>query len=163
MAKYIALLRGIAPMNPNMRNNKLREFFEGLGFRNVRTVISSGNVIFDPPAGGDSNNPGALEEKIEENLPQKLGFNSSTIIRSREQLLELEKKDFFKGKEDLPESRFNITFLKRAPFEVPFVVDTTQQGNTPNMMLEHEKKYGREITTRTWKTVLRILAAMEKE
>lgn len=41
--KYVALLRGIAPTNPNMRNDKLREVFEKPGFKNVQTVISSGN------------------------------------------------------------------------------------------------------------------------
>ena len=47
MRSYVALLRGIAPTNPKMRNNRLREVFEDLGFSNVRTVISSGNVLFE--------------------------------------------------------------------------------------------------------------------
>lgn len=42
MTTYVALLRGIVPLNPNMRNEKLRGVFEKLGFTNVRTVISSG-------------------------------------------------------------------------------------------------------------------------
>jgi len=32
--KYVALLRGIRPSVPNMRNEKLRELFEKLGFEN---------------------------------------------------------------------------------------------------------------------------------
>ena len=47
MIKYVALLRGIGPGNPNMRNDKLRSVFEKLGFSNVKTVISSGNVLFE--------------------------------------------------------------------------------------------------------------------
>jgi uncharacterized protein (DUF1697 family) len=47
--KYVALLRGIGPSNPNMRNEKLRGVFEKLGFDNVQTVISSGNVLFQTP------------------------------------------------------------------------------------------------------------------
>lgn len=31
MHRYAALLRGIGPGNPNMRNDKLRGVFEGLG------------------------------------------------------------------------------------------------------------------------------------
>jgi uncharacterized protein (DUF1697 family) len=50
--KYTALLRGIGPSNPNMRNEKLREVFQKLGFQNVQTVISSGNVLFESPARG---------------------------------------------------------------------------------------------------------------
>ena len=37
--RYVALLRGIGPTNPNMRNEKLRGFFEVLVFEDVQTVI----------------------------------------------------------------------------------------------------------------------------
>lgn len=43
---YAALLRGIGPGNPSMRNENLRSVCEGLGLEMVATVISSGNVIF---------------------------------------------------------------------------------------------------------------------
>ncbi|MBA3630747.1 MAG: DUF1697 domain-containing protein [Actinobacteria bacterium] len=51
MKSYVALLRGIGPSNPNMRNDRLRAVFEDLGFSNVRAVISSGNacLIAAPP------------------------------------------------------------------------------------------------------------------
>jgi hypothetical protein len=42
--RYVALLRGIMPTNPNMKGEKLKAVFEGLGFSNVHTVIASGNV-----------------------------------------------------------------------------------------------------------------------
>ncbi len=35
MRRYAALLRGIAPSNPNMTNDKLRGVFEGLGLEGV--------------------------------------------------------------------------------------------------------------------------------
>src|SRR3990167_7756479 len=47
MTTYVALLRGIGPINPNMRPAKLKWGFEEMGFKNVRTVISSGNVVFE--------------------------------------------------------------------------------------------------------------------
>ena len=47
MAKYVALLRGITPSNPKLRNEKLRNVFESLGYKNVVSVISSGNIIFE--------------------------------------------------------------------------------------------------------------------
>jgi hypothetical protein len=61
MKSYVALLRGIAPTNPNMRNDRLRGVFAELGFSNVRTVISSGNVLFET----DSSAVRALETKVE--------------------------------------------------------------------------------------------------
>ena len=42
MTRYVALLRGIAPMNPNTRDVKLRGASENLEFEHVKTVISSG-------------------------------------------------------------------------------------------------------------------------
>ncbi len=40
------------------------------------------------------------------------------------------------------------------------VTDLADSG-TPDLMVWLEKKFGKEITTRTWKTVKRILKAME--
>jgi hypothetical protein len=39
------------------------------------------------------------------------------------------------------------------------VIDLTS-AKTPDLMIWLEKKFGKEITTRTWKTVERILNAM---
>jgi uncharacterized protein (DUF1697 family) len=36
---YAALLRGISPTNPNMKNENLIRVFEDSGFQNVRTVF----------------------------------------------------------------------------------------------------------------------------
>jgi len=47
MATYVALLRGITPSNPNMRNEELRSVFGDIGFENVQSVISSGNILFE--------------------------------------------------------------------------------------------------------------------
>jgi uncharacterized protein (DUF1697 family) len=177
MAKYVALLRGIAPANPNMRNDKLRGVFEKLGFENVKTVISSGNVVFECP----SRSIRKLEERIEKALPEELGFKSTTIIRSYGQLQKLVDKNPFKGMEHSQKSSLNVTFLKkksRTDIKFPHkiedrdyellemydgaicsVIDLTS-AKTPDLMVWLEKKFGKEITTRTWKTVERILKAM---
>ena len=179
MTRYVALLRGIAPTNPNMRNDKLRGVFEKLGFANVKTVISSGNVIFESP----SRSIRKLEERIENALPEQLGFSSTTIIRSQGQLQNLVDTNPFKGMEHSQKSSLNVTFLKKKrkidinfPYEVDnrdytllgaydgalcSVIDLTG-ARTPDLMLWLEKQFGKEITTRTWKTVERILQAMEQ-
>ena len=178
MTKYVALLRGIAPLNPNMRNDKLRGVFEKLGFANVKTVISSGNVVFESP----SRNIKKLEETVEKALPEQLGFTSTTIIRSKDQLQKLVDKNPFEGMEHSQKSSLNVTFLKnktstdtKFPYNVDnrgytllgmydgaicSVIDLTS-SKTPDLMLWLEKKFGKEITTRTWKTVERILKVMK--
>lgn len=175
--RYVALLRGIAPMNPNMRNEQLRGVFEKLGFENVQTVLSSGNVVFDSP----NTNGRALEETIEKALPEELGFTSTTILRSQEQLQRLIDKDPFAGLEHSQKTSLNVTFVKRMPetdIEFPYqdeglgyillgnydgailsVLDLTN-SKAPRLMSLLERKIGKEITTRTWKTVERILKVM---
>jgi len=45
MPRFVAFLRGVSPLNARMP--ELKSSFEAAGFRNVRTVLSSGNVVFD--------------------------------------------------------------------------------------------------------------------
>jgi uncharacterized protein (DUF1697 family) len=177
MARYVALLRGIAPTNPNMRNDKLRGVFENLGFENVKTVISSGNVIFDTP----SRSVKKLEQTIEAALPEQLGFTSTTILRSQGQIQKLVDRNPFKGMEHSQKSSLNVTFLKKKrkrDIQFPHKIDNRDYeilgmvdgaicsvidltgSRTPDLMLRLEKQFGKEITTRTWKTVERILKAM---
>lgn len=176
--RYVALLRGIAPVNPNMHNDKLRGLFDELGFTNVHTVISSGNVLFD----SSSSDVQKLEATIEQALPKKLGFTSITIVRSREVLLKLIDANPFAGYSDAPSSRLNVTFLKHDPRTELHFPHQTSKGHevlglfdqaicsvidlsgtsTPDVMAWLEKQFGTEITTRTWKTVNRIVSKFDQ-
>lgn len=179
MKSYVALLRGIAPSNPNMRNEKLREVFEGLGFSNVRTVISSGNVLFET----DSRAARTMEATVEKALPEQLGFSSTTIIRSKQELHAVVDRDPFAGMTHSGKTNLNVTFLKKKPKirlkfphrprgsgytilgvydrEICSVTDLTRSG-TPDLMQWLEKEFGKEITTRTYNTVGRILQKLDQ-
>ncbi len=160
-------------MNPNMRNDKLRGVFENLGFTNVQTVISSGNVVFDT----DARDVSALEALIEAAWPEQLGFRSTTIIRTTEQIRDLVASNPFGDRADTPATSLQVTFLKHEPdvnLELPYTPDTggytivaledrvicsvvdLTGSRTPDLMRALEKMLGKEITTRTWKTVHRI-------
>ena len=47
-AMHVALLRGVnnAGNSPRVAMEDLRELFEQMGFRDVRTLLNSGNVVF---------------------------------------------------------------------------------------------------------------------
>lgn len=173
---YVALLRGIAPSGKNMQNTKLRGVLENLGFTHVQSVISSGNLIFESP-NADAR---ALESQIEAAWPAQLGFTSTTIVRSLDELKDLSARNPFKGYDHTPKTSLNVTFLKfpanpdmqlpAAPHytvaarynrEVCVVIDTTTVGKTPDYMSKAQKAFGAHITTRTWKTVQRILSKLE--
>jgi uncharacterized protein (DUF1697 family) len=159
-----------------MRNAELAKVFEGLGFDDVATVISSGNVLFST----DSRSPRQLETRIEAALLAHLDAPCTTILRSRRQIEQLAALDVFDAYDDVPAQRCNVTFLKRAPEDaheptvgpgasivgvrdqaVFSVIDATTSG-TPDLMVRLERAYGKEISTRTWKTVHRILAAFDR-
>lgn len=172
--QYVALLRGITPGNPSMRNEKLRTVFEEIGFTNVKTVISSGNVLFET----DNKDAGALEKAIEKALLKQLGFHSTTIVRSRLELQKIVDQNPFENDNHTSKNYLTLTFIKRKarfPYELPYtpegksytfvnfidntvfsVVDTTA-AKTPDLMTWLEKQFTKDITTRTWKTILRIL------
>lgn len=154
--KYAAFIRGVGPENPNMHQDKLKDFFEKLEFTNVKVLLSSGNVIFE----SDKKNTKSLEKYIEENLPKLLGFSKTTIIRSYDELKKIFSSDPFKGAGDIPTARLNVTFLKNDK-EVFSIIDTVNVG-TVKIMTQLEKKHGKEITTRTWKTVGKIIKKMEE-
>lgn len=175
--KYVALLRGIGPGNPNMRNDKLRSVFEKLGFTNVRSVISSGNIVFET----DRTDVAAMETELEAAWPLQLGFTSTTIIRSEEQLRHILDNHPFLGMTHGPSSYLLVTFFKH-PTEVNFEFPYQPEGKTykllaadadtlftttdntviktTDLMTWMEKQFGKEISSRTLQTVQRIIAKM---
>jgi uncharacterized protein (DUF1697 family) len=156
MPTYVALLRGVMPTNPNVKSEKLKRAFASLGFQHVETVLASGNVVF----GSSSKSVAALEAKIEKALQDRLEFKTTAIVRGREELERLVKRNPFKGvKEDGKANYLICTFFKDGSKERCTVVDRTKE-NTPGFMRELEKEHGKAITTRTWKTIGRILKKM---
>ncbi|MES2215952.1 MAG: DUF1697 domain-containing protein [Patescibacteria group bacterium] len=158
MTTYVALLRGIGPTNPNMHGSKLKWAFEELGLKEVIPVISSGNVIFK----SSSKNSRALGTKIEKALPKLLGFKSSTIVRSQEELEHVAEVSPFKSRKENKKEYLVVTFLKNQAVKDGAIFTTIDmsKSRTPEFMRSIEKKYGKEITTRTWKTVNRIIQKM---
>jgi uncharacterized protein (DUF1697 family) len=56
MARWVALLRGVNVGGVAVRGADLRRVLEGLGHHHVRTVLASGNAVFE--AGPDDADPG---------------------------------------------------------------------------------------------------------
>jgi len=169
--KYVAFLRGIGPSNPNMRGAKLKEAAESAGFKNVQTLLASGNVIFE----SNITDQAKIETKLEQTWPKLLGFNSKTIVRSQEQLKALVKVDPYKGAEHSNRKTYLlVTFFKSPPKPEPKdyykvsgvnaqcnVLDNSNLGTT-DFMAKLDKQFGKDnITSRTWLTVQRVIKKME--
>ena len=155
MITYVALLRGIMPSNPNMSNEKLRNVFCELGFSNVRTVISSGNVIFESKLKNTLN----LEINIERALLKNLGIKSPAYIREKKELENIIKKNPFKNAEHSRKTYLIVSFLRQSPKEIFTTIDVT--SNKPaDFMRILDKKFAKNVTTRTWKTIERVVKKM---
>ncbi len=84
---YIAFLRGIGGLDTRIKMQVLKEAFEGMGFQNVRTIIASGNVLFDTEPADE----GDLERIIEKALPNAIGFGADTFVITLDELQRLAK------------------------------------------------------------------------
>jgi uncharacterized protein (DUF1697 family) len=163
-----------------MRNEKLRGVFEELGFDYVRSVITTGNILFDSSSAALR----GFETQIEEALPKRLGFSSTTIIRSRKELQDLVDSARLKRLTRAYEKDLDLTFFKRKARVKPLlpyrpddgdytihalddrtvcsVVDPRGSSKTPDYMRWIEKQFGKEVTTRTYRTVERILKMLKE-
>lgn len=154
--KYAALLRGIMPNNPKTRNENLRKVFESLGFTEVQTVIASGNVVFETR----EQKTATLEKRIEEELTRQLDFSKPVIIRSQKELIKLSERKLFKSQKNAQIKDLLVTFFKDQKPESLQVIERDGEKTT-EYMRSLEKEHGKMITSRTGKTVERILKKMK--
>ena len=92
---YLALLRGvnnIGAARPVVMGD-LRALFEGLGFRDVHTLLNSGNVIFSAP----SIARGEVLARIEKGLAAKLTLASAVTLLSRREVVAAVRNNPFSG------------------------------------------------------------------
>ena len=92
-ARYVALIRGVNNIGTARRVSMadLRVLFEGLGFRDVHTVLNSGNVIFSAPNAGR----GDVLGRIENGLASQLGLTSLVIVLSGQEVAAAVRHDPF--------------------------------------------------------------------
>ncbi|HEV7740790.1 MAG TPA: DUF1697 domain-containing protein [Pseudolysinimonas sp.] len=71
MTRYVALLRGVNVGGVNMKMAALAEVVRGLGYENVKTVLASGNVLFE--TGGSAS---AAKSALEAALRKEFGYDA---------------------------------------------------------------------------------------
>jgi uncharacterized protein (DUF1697 family) len=168
MARYAAFLRGVSPMNARMP--ELKRCFEAAGFADVKTVLSSGNVVF----GARATSAASLERKAEAAMQGRLGHTFLTIVRPIDALRDMLASSPYRGFRLGPGSKRIVTFAReRLPRELslPIEVDGARilrvdggevfsayvpSPRGPVFMRLIEKTFGGEVTTRTWETVEKV-------
>jgi uncharacterized protein (DUF1697 family) len=103
-------LRGI---NLGPRNRiampALRELFTSAGFDGVRTHVQSGNIVLSSDA-----SPARLARDSERLLADRFGVSVAVIVRTREELAEVVRRNPLREVADNPK-RYQVSFLSAEP------------------------------------------------
>ncbi|HKS16070.1 MAG TPA: DUF1697 domain-containing protein [Planctomycetota bacterium] len=168
MRRYAAFLRGVSPVNAKMP--ELKAAFEAAGFEEVKTVLSSGNVVFSAPPSSDA----SLQDAAETAMKKQLGQAFLTFVRPIDDLRAMLASDPYKAYRLKPGSKRIVTFLRGRPgakLALPIELDGARilvmkdreifsayvpSPKGPVFMKLIEKTFGKEVTTRTWDTVSKI-------
>jgi uncharacterized protein (DUF1697 family) len=167
--RYVAFLRGVSPMNAKMP--ELKRCFEAAGFSDVKTVLGSGNVVFGAKPAPEAQ----LAEQAEVAMQRRLERPFLTIVRSVAALEKLLASDPFAAHRLAPDEKRVVTFLKgssKAKIALPVELGGarilsmkagaifTAYRPSPRsavFMALIERTFGKEITTRTWETVQKVV------
>jgi uncharacterized protein (DUF1697 family) len=170
---YIALFRGInVGKAKRVAMAQLRAMIEGLGYRNVRTLLNSGNVVLE-----SSDSPDDVRTRIEQAMVKKLHVSSNVTVLTAKELATAVAENPLLEVADNP-SRFLIAVLRDPTNRkklLPFMKqawgdDKLAVGRRvvylwcPNGFLDSEaanavnKLLGDNVTVRNWATTLKLHA-----
>ena len=173
--EYVAFLRGInVGGRRSVKMSELEAVFLSLGYEKVRTVLASGNLIFEGPKSAPDLVAGDIRKKLE----ARLGLKTDLILRPLSGIRRLVKSDPFKGFAVMPETRLYVTFLPgksrsaqayryESPEkdvrifglsrgEVGTVLTLSPRRGTTDLMTILDRQFGRNVTSRNWTTVQKI-------
>ena len=179
MIRYVALLRGInVGGNKKVSMGDLQAMVMLLSCTNVKTLLNSGNVVFDSL----ETNEKSLTKKLEETFAKTFGFESKFIVRKLSDIAAMVKNDPFKQVHVTPEHRLYVTFfadpsagglttslklpylspnkdfhiLQKTDREVFWMITLSAKTRTTDAMNFIEKEFSKFSTTRNWNTVKKI-------
>ena len=179
MAAYIALLRGI-----NVSGQKiipmaaLAKMFVKLGFKDAKTFIQSGNVVFSAPA----KDAGKFGKAIAAGIQMEFGFEVPVVIRSLDEMRAALSGNPYGKKQLAEKERLYICYLDAAPgkgaiSELEAIADDDDEVKVKGMqvylMIRNgygdsvfnnnfvEKKLGVRATTRNLATSQKLIALAE--
>jgi uncharacterized protein (DUF1697 family) len=165
--RQIALLRGVnVGGNKRVEMARLRALLEELGYRDVRTYVNSGNVVFSGPR--------RSEQHLEAAIAKAFGFEVPVVLRSRDELADVVDANPLRDIATDP-AKHLVVFCAAKPSTdldpADFAPETFQvRGrevylwmpggirDSPLAKLLATKALGDKSTARNWRTVEKLLA-----
>jgi uncharacterized protein (DUF1697 family) len=160
----------------NAKMPELRKAFEAAGFTEVKTVLSSGNVVFSARSASES----SLQRKAEAAMRERLGQAFVTIVRPIDVLREILASNPYRAFRLSPSAKRIVTFLRdepRSKLTLPLELEGARllslngrelfSAYVPSpkgavFMTLIERTFGKELTTRTWDTVAKVACISPK-
>jgi uncharacterized protein (DUF1697 family) len=170
--RYVALLRAVNVGGASLPMAELRELCGELGWRDVRTYIQSGNVIFE--ADGEAAD---LATALEQGLERRFGLRRPVIVRSARQwsayaagspfpqhekekpnhlLLGVAKEKVAAGAADALHRRGDAGEQVRQEEDVLWFWFPAGSGVSKLTPSAIDRAAGSPVTTRNWRTVLKL-------
>lgn len=174
MTRYAAFLRGVNLGKRTVKSAELKSAFEGLGFTDVKTLLASGNVLFDAKSAK------SLKEKIEAGLREQFGFDVPIVLRTMDELKAMVKANPF-GREAGEDAQLHVLLLDSdlpkgfkfaglaGDYDVPYIGaqeicfivyrkdDGTYLGRS-KLAVDNSFPKGVVATMRNWNTILKAIA-----
>jgi uncharacterized protein (DUF1697 family) len=177
MPVLLSILRGInVSGQKKILMSDLKQLYEELDFKKVKTFIQSGNVVFE------SKNSASIIKKIEEKIKQKYQFDVPVIIRTIDEMEATIIHNPFLKIKNIELDKLHVTYLSETP--VPDSIKKIKEynfepdefhiigkeiyihcpngyGRTKLTNMFFEKKLNITATTRNWKTSNELLTIMK--
>lgn len=179
MTVFIALFRGInVGGHKKVKMDLLRKLHESLGFRDVRTYVQSGNIVFKT----DNVDSVKIVRLIESGFEKTYGFPAKVIVRTGEELGQIVEKNPFQAQAGKEAKFLHVVFLAdrpekeeieellngyRGPEELYasrkelYIYYTNGAGRSKLTNALIERKLKVPGTARNWNTVTKLLEIAE--
>lgn len=178
MTRYLALLRAVNVGGRKVTMKDLRDGAEALGFENCRTLVASGNLVFETKKTTDAR----LEASLEAMIEKTFGIVSEVMVRNPEEWNAIIKANPFpkKAKDDPahlvvaigkapPDSAALAAFLKS--FREKWDKGEQLKAIGRDIFIDYGDSIGQSklvlpkklgpYTARNWNTVLKLKAMLE--
>jgi uncharacterized protein (DUF1697 family) len=170
---YIDMLRGVNVGGNPLKMDWLRGACEGLGLKDVRTYVQSGNIVFKAGSGAAK-----LASAIKAEIDTQTRLPVTIVMRSAAEMADIVAGNPFLKQRGVDTTKLHVTFLDKAPASLARAKLDALAGNrdeyrlTKQEMFLHcpvnygrtklsntaiEKVLGVGATTRNWKTVTTLL------
>jgi len=111
MMRYVALLHAVNVGGRKVTMKELRDMAEGLGFADVRTLLASGNLIFETK----KTSPAKLESTLEKAIEATFGLFSDVMVRDPAEWRAIIAANPFPKKAKDDPAHFVVAIGKAAP------------------------------------------------